>query len=205
MITIFKKKVLLTGTSAILFVHSDEDESVEAAKTRLFQLLELIPKVPGVALVILTTSNDFFMEQIPDGVHSFDIFQTSVDIFRFSTITTVVKSVETLVKISRHFDMDSVQGLNVKLLRDFVEDFLVEKFFIEIYVDLKERLQTKKEHCHPNDLIGLFNDVIDHLVATVTDNELENISWPIPELKKLVLDEDIPSYWNDFPYLEHLR
>ena len=156
--------------------------------------------------MILTTSNDFVLDQAPEGVHSYDIFQTNVDIFRVSTLTSVVKSVEALTKLTRHFDMDSVHGLNVKLLRDFVEDFLVENFFVEIYVDLKERLLTKKEHCHPNDLIGLYNDVIDHLVEVVTaDTELENISWPIPELKKLVLDEDIPSYWNDFPYLEHLR
>ena len=201
-----KRRDYLTGTSAILFFHINEDESVELAKSRLFQLLALIPKVPGVALMILTTSNDFVLEQAPEGVHSYDIFQTNVDIFRVSTLTSVVRSVEALTRLTRHFDMDSVHGLNVKLLRDFVEDFLVENFFVEIYVDLKERLQTKREHCHPNDLIGLYNDVIDHLVEVVTaDTELENISWPIPELKKLVLDEDIPSYWNDFPYLEHLR
>ena len=66
-------------------------------------------------------------------------------------------------------------------------------------------LKANRPHCSPNDLIGLFNDIIDHLVNVVTDRELEQISWPIPELKNLVLDEEIPSYWNDFPYLEHLR
>jgi len=200
-----KRRDYLTGTSAILFFHIDEEESANDAKSRLFKLIDLIPKVPGVALMILTTSNDFVLEEALEGVYSYDIVQTNVDIFRVSTITSIMKSIQSLTKLTRNFDMESVHGLNVKLIRDFVEDFLVENYFSEVYVDLREKLKANRPHCSPNDLIGLFNDIIDHLVNVVTDRELEQISWPIPELKNLVLDEEIPSYWNDFPYLEHLR
>ena len=34
--------------------------------------------------------------------------------------------------------------------------------------------------------------------------ELEKISWPIPELKRLVLDDEIPSYWNEYAYMEQV-
>ena len=172
-----KRRDYLTGTSAILFFHIAEEESVEVAKSRLFQLLDLTPKVPGVALMILTTSNDFILDQAPDGVYSYDIFNTSVDIFRLSTLTSVMKSVETLIQLTRGFDIDSIDGLNVKLLRDFVEDFLIEKFFVEIYVDLRERSRMNRHHCHPNDLIGFYNDAIDHLINVVTQKSEHSLNF----------------------------
>ena len=67
----------MTGTSAILFFHIDEEESANDAKSRLFKLIDLIPKVPGVALMILTTSNDFVLEEALEGVYSYDIVQVS--------------------------------------------------------------------------------------------------------------------------------
>ena len=67
----------MTGTSAILFFHIDEEESANDAKSRLFKLIDLIPKVPGVALMILTTSNDFVLEEALEGVYSHDIVQVS--------------------------------------------------------------------------------------------------------------------------------
>merc|ERR1719369_1443331 len=99
----------------------------------------------------------------------------------------MMKSIQTLIKLTKNFDMESVHGLNVKLVRDFSE----------VYVDLRDKMKAHRPHCSPNDLIGLYNDIIDHLINVVTDKELEQISWPIPELKNLVLDEEIPSYWND--------
>ena len=65
-----------------------------------------------------------------------------MDIFRVSTITSIMKSIQSLTKLTRNFDMESVHGLNVKLVRDFVEDFLVENYFSEVYVDLREKLKV---------------------------------------------------------------
>ena len=214
-----KKRDYLTGTSGVLLIHIAEEESVEAAIERLKKLVSFIPKVPGVSVTILTTSDnfviegstvftpehDFVIDEIIQGINSINYVNTSVDVFRVSTILNVNKSIESLAKISRNFDIDSIPGLNIKLIRDFVEDFLVEYFFNEVYYDLRERQMKGWKHCASNDLIGLFNDIIDHLLKVIANEELKEISWPIPELKKLVLDEEIPSYWNDFPYLEQVR
>ena len=67
----------MTGTSALLFFHIDEEEHADVAKSRLFKLLDLTPKVPGVSLMILTTSNDFVLEEAPEGVYSYDIIWVS--------------------------------------------------------------------------------------------------------------------------------
>ncbi len=196
-----KRRDFLTGTSGVLFVHVQEEESIEEAKSRLFKLIEALPRVPRVALVILTTAKHFILDQVPEGVDSFEIFKTNVDIFSMSTIATVMKSIHGLLRLSKNFDIEDIEGLSVKLIRDFAEDFLVEKFFNQVYVDLRDR----KNHRKLNELVNMYNGLIDHLIMVISDQDLQDISWPIPELKRLVLDEEIPSYWNDFPYLEQVR
>jgi hypothetical protein len=42
-----KRRDYLTGTSAVLFVHSQEDEGLDEAKQRLFNLINCIPRIPG--------------------------------------------------------------------------------------------------------------------------------------------------------------
>jgi hypothetical protein len=142
-------------------------------------------------------------------VKTFDIIRTTVDIFKLSTILSVHNSIENLAKSSKKFHIGLQQSqdddVTVKFIRDYVEDFLTEHVFNDFYLDLREIKVKKWPHRNPNDLIGLFNAAIDHLIQTCSRQELEQISWPIPELKKLVLDEEIPSYWNDFPYLEQVR
>ena len=73
---------------------------------------------------------------------------------------------------------------------DFVEDFLVDKYFNTIYTDLAERRAKHWPHRTPNDLLNFYNVIIEHLADVSSSKEIENISWPIPELKKMVLDVD---------------
>ena len=150
--------------------------------------------------MILTTSD---LKTWPGSLDhlSYDILKTSVDVFKITTITSAVEAVKRLAKMSKPFDLESIEGLNVKLIKDYVEDFLVQRFFKVINLDVSDK--TRK--WQPTHLVGLYNDIIEHLASVLMSKELEQISWPIPELKKLVLDEDIPSYWNDFPYLEEAK
>ena len=196
-----KRRDYLTGTSALLFVHVDEEETFKEASDRLHKILELIPKVPKIPILILTTSKaqeETIMANL--GLHqldilSYEIVQSSVDIFALNTMMTIMKSFATLAEQSQNFDLENIQGLNVKLIRDYVEDFITEKFLNEIYLD---RYQ-------PEAMVKYYNDMIDHLALAVKDPELSQISWPVPELKRLVIDEEVPSYWNDDPYLDHVE
>ena len=123
----------LTGTCGLLFIHVEEEELVNDAQIRLEKFIQFLPSVPKIALVIMTTSQDFQLEQVPFGVSDYVIVKTDVDIFQVSTIVSVMKSVESLINISEPFDLiKHVQDLNVKLVHDYVEDFLVENYFNEV-------------------------------------------------------------------------
>ena len=196
-----KRRDYLTGTSGLLFIHVDEEETMNEASARLVKILDLIPKVPGISLMILTTSKaseeslktSLHLDDL-DHVQAYEIRRTSVDIFAINTVTSVSKSLVTLAKMCKNFDLESVDGLTVKMIRDYVEDFIAERFLAQIYLDSYDA----------KSMINYYNDIIDHLANVLLDKELEQISWPIPELKRLVCDEEIPSYWNDAPYLEQV-
>ena len=115
----------MTGTSAILFIHVDEDETIDNANARLFKLLENIPKIPDIPVMILTTSD---LKTWPGSLDhiAYDILKTSVDVFKITTITSAIEAVKRLPKMSKPFDLDSIEGLNVKPIKDYVEDFLVQ-------------------------------------------------------------------------------
>ena len=209
-----KRREYLTGTSAILFLYIEEEESINQAKTRLNNLVHKIPEIPGVALMILTTSRriplelaelfdlqNYVEEKL---VTSFDIMSTNVDIFKISTVLSVHTAISTASKISKNFDSDAIDELDVKIVRDYVEDFLVDKFFNTVYTDLADRRSKRWPHRNPDDLVYFYNSVIDHLIQVCSSKKLEKISWPIPELKRLVLDDEIPSYWNEYAYMEQV-
>ena len=137
-------------------------------------------------------------------ITSFDIISTNVDIFKISTVLSVHTAISTASKMSKNFDSDAIDELNVKIVRDYVEDFLVDKFFNTVYTDLADRRSKRWPHRNPDDLVYFYNCVIDHLIQVCSSKELEKISWPIPELKRLVLDDEIPSYWNEYAYMEQV-
>ena len=208
-----KRREFLMGTSSILFLHIEEMESLEDAKHRLCELVYKIPSVPGVSLMILTTSSVASKADISEAlclsslvedkaVTNFDVHSISVDIFKISTVLAVHNAVEASAKMSQNFHSNAIE---VKVIRDFVEDFLADRYFTTVYTDLAERRAKCWPHKNPNDLVSLYNAIIDHLVTVSSSKSLENISWPIPEMRKTVLDDEIPSYWNDFPYVEQIR
>ena len=47
-------------------------------------------------------------------------------LFKITTITSAIEAVKRLPKMSKPFDLDSIEGLNVKPIKDYVEDFLVQ-------------------------------------------------------------------------------
>ena len=196
-----KRRDYLTGTSALFFVHVDEEETFDEASDRLAKILGLIPKIPRIPILIFTTSKasketieaNLALDKLE--ILSYEIVHGNVDVFAISTMLTIMKSLASLASQSQEFDREQIDGLQVKLIRDYVEDFITDKFLSEIYLD----------SYHPGAMIKYFNDIIDHLALVVKDPKLEQISWPIPELKRLVLDEEVPSYWNDDPYLDHVQ
>ena len=210
-----KSREYLMGSSAILFLHIEEEESLNDSQMRLKNLIEKIPSVPGVAVVVLTTSTmakatlaDYLgLSTLVQRklITSFDVFETNVDIFKISTLLSVYNAISVSGKLSKNFNSDAINGMDVKVIRDFVEDFLVDKYFNTVYTDLAERRAKHWPHRTPNDLLNFYNVIIEHLADVSSSKEIENISWPIPELKKMVLDDEIPSYWNDFPYMEQVR
>ncbi len=126
-----------------------------------------------------------------------------MNVFNLNTVLDVQNALTDLARQSARNDIS--EKLSVKPIRDYVEDFLTQKVFSEVYSNLYERKAKRLPHNHPNALIGLYNAAIDHLERACLKQDLRDVSWPIPELKTMVMDEEMPTYWNDVAYLDEVK
>ncbi|KAL5015152.1 hypothetical protein ScPMuIL_009422 [Solemya velum] len=74
-----------------------------------------------------------------------------------------------------------VPKLQLKFVRDFVEDFLLEEYYTPVLQNLRYRQQHGYLHQDPNKLIHLFNANIQHLAEVASLPSLGNVSWPVTE------------------------
>ena len=229
-----KRRDNLLGTSSILFLHiendeteyddqsivDDEDDSLE----RLETLLNNMPKNPPVPLHILTTSRNDFTEIVKalkldnwvqqNIVKCYHVTRISINIFNLESLVNIDNSVIWLAEKSPSNPMNFSEKTNngaqrklvIKPLSHLVQDVIFNKVISEYYENLEARRVKGCTHQHPNILINLFNSAIEHIIERINNENLKEISWPIPEFKRSSLvygsGEVIPSYWNEVAYIE---
>ena len=232
-----KRRDNLLGTSSILFLHiendqteyddqsivDDEDDSLE----RLETLLNNMPKNPPVPLHVLTTSRHDLTEIVKalkldnwvqqNIVKCYHVTRISINIFNLESLVNIDNSVVWLAENSPLNPMNFSQKTNngerrklvVKPLSHVVQDVIFNKVISEYYENLEARIVKGCTHQHPNILINLFNSAIEHIIERIDNEELKDISWPIPEFKRNSLvygsGEVIPSYWNEVAYIEKVN
>ncbi len=185
-------------------------------------LLENLPRSPPVALHILTTSTNGPDEmQGALGVKKLleekmvancEVLNISNELFDGANVINLCEAVSSLARRSPLATTVAPPDLRFKSLRHYAEDFLCTKVFAEFYADLDEqRRQTGKvsptRHLGPAILIATVNSAVEYIKLALQRQELEQMSWPIPELccssEELELFPDSPcSYWNDAMHLE---
>ena len=59
---------------------------------------------------------------------SYENVHGNVDIFAINTMLTIMKSLASLASQSQEFDLEQIDGLQVNLIRDYMENFITDKF-----------------------------------------------------------------------------
>eukprot|EP00092_Neocalanus_flemingeri_P027091 GFUD01029377.1.p1 GENE.GFUD01029377.1~~GFUD01029377.1.p1 ORF type:complete len:2023 (+),score=566.09 GFUD01029377.1:57-6125(+) len=206
-----ERKKVFGGTSAIMFVFIDLEETIEKSRARLEAVLVNRPRIPAVPLTVLSntelseTSNMFDLARyLSEGlISSYDVFCVSCDIF---DITNSVRLNEAVKQLINKVPADPVKMLSMKPLNDYIEDFLSSYVFTEFYSNLKDRRSRDLLDRPASDLIALYNSALDHLIDVAMDLSLQEISWPAQEFvgQGLELESEVPDNWNDSQYINSL-
>lgn len=204
-----ERRKVFGGTSGVMFVFLDAEETEEQAKERLEALLINRPRTPPVPLAVLTTielgqtSQMFGLAQyVADGlIGSYDVFSVSEDIF---DITQSVRLSEAVKTVIQKVPADPAKLLTIKPLSDFVEDFLSSHLFTEFYSNLADRRSRDLLDRPASELISLYNSALDHLIDTAVDVSLQEISWPAQEFAGQRVESEIPPNWNESQYINNL-
>ena len=233
-----KRRDILSGTSAILFLDiesdanddaNDDDQSIDEDNplARLESLLHNIPHNPPVPMLVMTTSRESLDDvatklDLETWMHqkfirTYHINRVSINIFNLESLVNIERSIVWLAENSPPSNYPVVSFLHkreaktnqllVKPITHFVQDFLSENMYTNIYNDLEDRRLQGYAHQRPNTLIALFNSAIEHLIKLVKNPELQEVSWPIPELKSALVygcREVVPSYWNETGYIDEI-
>lgn len=231
-----KRRDKLLGTSSILFLHIENqheyddqpaEDDVDDSLERLETLLLNIPRNPPVPLHVMTTSRNDLTEIVRSLKLDHWVHQNSIKCYHITRISLNIFNLESLVNIDQsaswlaenspsNLPKSSIKSENckkgrfaVKPLSHFVQDLVFNKLTSEYYDNLGERLSKGYKHQHPNILINLYNSAIEHMIELISNQELQELSWPVPELKRNSLvygsGEAIPSYWNDAAYIEKVN
>jgi hypothetical protein len=201
----------------------EEDSPLE----RLGSLLRNLPRDPPIPLLVMTTSRDN-LEGVAKSLHldqweqqhfitNYHVTRISLNVFNLESLVNIDKSVVWLAENSpasnypvslgnRERTEATNRKLSVKPLTHFVQEFVSNYIYTEFYNNLENRLLKGYTHQHPNTLISLFNSSIDHLIKVASNPVLQEVSWPIPELKSYTqvygCGEVVPSYWNEAAYTD---
>jgi len=203
------RRKIFGGTSCVMFVFLDTEETEEKAKERLEAVLVNRPRIPPVPLAVLTnmelgrTGEIFGLTQlVSDGlIASYDVFKISTNIFDITQSVRLGEAVKTLIN---KMPQDPASLLTIKPLNDYVADFLTSYVFTEFYSNLRDRRSRDLLDRPASDLISLYNSALDHLVETAVDESLQEISWPAQEFSGHRLESEIPLNWNDSQYINNL-
>jgi len=204
-----ERRKVFAGTSGIMFMFIDSEESEEDAKDRLDRMIVNRPQVPPVPLCILSnlgsnqTAQMFDLDDYQKNglISSFKVRQITVDIFDIDNVVTITDSVQDVIRETPHLPLND---LSKKFLRDYIEDFLSSKVFSEFYHNLSGRRRRGLPDQTPEALLALYHAGLDHLIDGARDVQLQEISWPIPEFGPLGLSADVPIGWNDGEYVEQM-
>lgn len=201
------RKKVFAGTSGIMFVYFDTEETLDQATERLGRIIINRPKFPAVPLCVLSSlpSNqvvemlDLNDYQKNGFISCFNVYEISLDIFNIDNVVTITASVGDIIRETPHLPLTN---LTKKYFRDYIEDFLSPKVFSEFYHNLSGRRRRGLPDQMPEALLSLYHAGLDHLTNTARDIQLQEISWPIPEFGPLGLNADVPVEWNDAPYVD---
>ncbi|CAC5393662.1 unnamed protein product [Mytilus coruscus] len=190
------------GTNGIIFVLPPgvtDDLSAEYwedARSRLQTLLQLKPLYPPVPLVIMIPL--LISEDLDDLIY------TGLDLPSFideDFVSSIYLRTIDLQDYGRSLDVtqpelnqelqECVQFLaesyppqpdiKVKFLKDFIDDYILKKFFGPVLQNLKQRKQNGFLHQMPEQLVILYNHVISHMSKVLASETLKDQSWPVAE------------------------
>lgn len=204
-----ERRKVFGGTSCVMFVFLDSEESKEEAEERIRTVLVNRPKIPPVPLAVLTdielgkTNEVLGLTQlVSDGlIASYDVYSISSNIFDITQSVRLGEAVKMLIKKAPE---DPVNLLVIKPLYDYIADFLTSHVFTEFYSNLRDRRSRDLLDRPPTDLICFYNHALDHLVETAVDESLQEISWPAQEFSGQRLECEIPLNWNESQYINSL-
>ncbi|TRY78583.1 hypothetical protein TCAL_08141 [Tigriopus californicus] len=201
-----QRREYLNGTSGIVFLDLSADETLERAMLRLKLIIEQLPQIPKVPVAVITDRKqdnyDGEMGLISlkkEGkISFFHVIHTSSNIFHFESPRSVDQAIRHL---SEFIPEMCLQDLTFQPLKDLVEDFVCAQVIVPMYQNQNDRKRKDLPHQEPNLLMSLFNSALDHLVRSLCQLELTEISWPPPEIHNS-FEQPIPSYWNDSIYID---
>jgi len=184
------RRELLSGTSALLFLHLEGEEELREAVARLNMLLVHTPCRPPPPLLLLSSLpidqavGAFCLDQhsVKGVISSYEVITISSDIFDIEQIVRVTGGMDNLVA---RRPGNPCAGLTRKIIRDFVEDFLSREVFAAWFANLKARQSSDLVDRCPEDLLHLYHAALDHLQQAVRDPQLWEVSWPASELATL--------------------
>ena len=206
------RRELLSGTSALLFLHLESEEELREAVARLNMLLVHTPCRPPPPLLLLSllpmdrAVRAFCLDEhsAKGVISSFEVITIASDIFDIEQIVRVTEGMSNLV--ARRPE-NPCAGLAKKTLRDFVEDFLSREVFAAWFANLRARQSLDLVDRCPEDLLHLYHAALDHLQQVVRDPQLWEVSWPAYEFASLGGEEfglAPPHNWNCPSRLEQM-
>lgn len=202
-----QRREYLNGTSGILFLDLSADEPLEKSKSRLKLIIEQLPQIPKVPVAVITDRKreENYPHQLglatlkqESKISSFQVIHTTTNIFHLECVQSLDPAIRHL---SEFIPEICLQDLSFQPLKDLVEDFICAQVVVPMYQNHNDRKKKDLSHQKPNLLFGLFNSALDHLVHSLCQLELTEISWPPPEIHNS-FEQRVPSYWNDSIYLD---
>ncbi|KAH9508133.1 hypothetical protein Btru_054821 [Bulinus truncatus] len=226
-----KKKGLLDGTSAVLFVTSKAEDLTsqnlqeltwKKDKKRLHQVLLQKRKCPTLPLVIiiprLSGTSLVMMPEVDHGLELSHLYKQNL----ISAVHLAEPFVGTQEQLLENYEEWTSQltncikfavnnipippKLRAKPVSDFVEDAVVEFFKAPVYQDLRTRSKHQKLHQSPNSLLTLYNAVIEHVSMVAASDTLTDVSWPSPEFDQSssTSRRNVTSTWNSEDHMCNL-
>ncbi len=182
-----KRRSSLMGTQAILFVHLSQLESVDEVTNRMVLLSNQLPKNPNVPFCLLTDKPQEF-DDVKDEI---EVLAIPDNLYDVKSVSQLARAIQILAEKSPDLPK---KGLQVRTLREFVEEIVCSRLVPEFYDKFKVHKKvfnstlspdTYLKHPPPQVLINFFNSAVDHLKKVIRNSDLLEISWPIPEFSIL--------------------